>query len=110
VVSTRRLLLSKVEKVADNPIAWQIFAARSVPMMAGSCAGLAALIGTFDAAGKSISGSYARGMPIYGAHATAEGGMAIEGQHLSNVPVRGELGWREERERRRQQFFKVRPL
>lgn len=30
--------------------------ARSIPMMMGSCAALATLIGTFDAAGKSISG------------------------------------------------------
>lgn len=74
-------------------------------MMVGSCAGLAALIGTFDAAGKSITGSYAHGMPIYGAKASEEG-VHIDGQHIENGAP-GERGWREERERRRQQFFKV---
>lgn len=77
--------------------------ARSVPMMMGSCAGLAALIGTFDAAGKSITGSYAHAQPIK----AAQYGAALEGEHAENAGA-GEPGWREERERRRQRFFKVR--
>ena len=72
-------------------------AARSVPMMFGGCASLAALIGTFDAAGKSLQGTYLRASPKDFAH----------GDHdTSHGP--GELGWREAREARRQNFFKVR--
>lgn len=80
--------------------------ARSVPLMVGSCAGLAALIGTFDAAGKSITGAYAHGQPIYGAKAS-EHGVALEGEpgHYAGA---GEVGWREERAKRREKFFKVR--
>lgn len=63
--------------------------ARSIPMMVGSCAGLAALIGTFDAAGRSLSGTYAKASPLdYAA-----------GDHAKD--------WREEREARRSKFFKV---
>ncbi|EPQ27546.1 uncharacterized protein PFL1_05084 [Pseudozyma flocculosa PF-1] len=74
--------------------------ARSLPMMVGSCAALAALVGTFDAAGKSIQGSYARPTPREFASA-AQHGVAAEGH---SAP--GERGWREEREARRQSFFK----
>lgn len=74
-------------------------------MMMGSCAALAALIGTFDAAGKSLSTAYSHGQPVYGAKAT-EHGVSIEGQGAENAAP-GERGWREERDRRRQQFFKV---
>jgi len=71
-------------------------AARSVPMMFGGCASLAALIGTFDAAGKSLQGTYSRPSPkdfAQGDHDTAHGP--------------GGQGWREAREARRQSFFKV---
>lgn len=71
-------------------------AARSVPMMFGGCASLAALIGTFDAAGKSLQGTYARPTPTdfaRGDHGTPHGS--------------GEKGWREAREARRRSFFKV---
>lgn len=71
-------------------------AARSVPMMFGGCASLAALIGTFDAAGKSLQGTYARASPTDFAHG---------GHDTSHGP--GEKGWREAREARRQSFFKV---
>ncbi|SAM82427.1 related to nadh-ubiquinone oxidoreductase 21.3 kda subunit [Ustilago bromivora] len=70
-------------------------AARSVPMMFGGCASLAALIGTFDAAGKSLQGTYARPTPTdfaHGDHDTSHGS--------------GEKGWREAREARRRSFFK----
>ncbi|KAJ1026798.1 hypothetical protein NDA16_002095 [Ustilago loliicola] len=70
-------------------------AARSVPMMFGGCASLAALIGTFDAAGKSLQGTYARPSPTDFAH----------GDHdTSHGP--GKKSWREAREARRQSFFK----
>lgn len=62
---------------------------RSVPMMAGGCAGLAALIGTFDAAGRSLQGTQSRPSGL--------------DQHESH----GEPGWREQREARRKSFFKV---
>lgn len=71
-------------------------AARSVPMMFGGCASLAALIGTFDAAGKSLQGTYSRASPqdfAQGNHDTPHG--------------TGAQGWREAREARRQSFFKV---
>lgn len=75
--------------------------------MVGSCAALATLIGTFDAAGKSISGAYSHGQPIFGAKAT-EHGVAIEGQGPEGENAgAGERGWREERARRREKFFKV---
>lgn len=71
-------------------------AARSVPMMFGGCAALAALIGTFDAAGKSLQGTYARPSPK---------DFALGDHDTSHGP--GEQGWREAREARRQSFFKV---
>lgn len=71
-------------------------AARSVPMMFGGCASLAALIGTFDAAGKSLQGTYARSSPKDFAHG---------GEDTEHGP--GGKGWREAREARRQSFFKV---
>ncbi len=71
-------------------------AARSVPMMFGGCASLAALIGTFDAAGKSLSGVYARPSPNDFTHSDHD---ASHGTH--------ELSWKEAREARRQSFFKV---
>ncbi|PWN94009.1 hypothetical protein FA10DRAFT_270905 [Acaromyces ingoldii] len=74
--------------------------ARSIPMMFGSCAALAALVGTFDAAGKSLTGSYAHGAPDFGAQA-AQHGVALEGD-----AGHGQRGWREEREARRKSFFK----
>ncbi|UZJ55907.1 hypothetical protein CBS101457_005227 [Exobasidium rhododendri] len=77
--------------------------ARSIPMMVGSCAALATLIGTFDAAGRSISGSFPHAEPIFGAKATKDG-VSIEGGESG---AHGGRGWREERERRRQNFFKV---
>lgn len=70
-------------------------------MMFGSCAALAALVGTFDAAGKSLTGSYAHGAPDFGAQA-AQHGVALEGD-----AGHGQRGWREEREARRKSFFKV---
>ncbi|GAK65856.1 NADH-ubiquinone oxidoreductase 213 kda subunit [Moesziomyces antarcticus] len=70
-------------------------AARSVPMMFGGCASLAALIGTFDAAGKSLSGVYARPSPNDFTHSDHD---ASHGTH--------ELSWKEAREARRQSFFK----
>lgn len=81
------------------------YPARSIPMMVGSCAAMAALVGTFDAAGKSITGSYSHATPIFGAPA-AQHGSAVEGEGAEHAGV-GERGWREERERRRQSFFKV---
>lgn len=74
-------------------------AARSVPMMFGGCASLAALIGTFDAAGKSLSGVYARPSPNDFTHS----------DHDASHGTR-ELSWKEAREARRQSFFKVRAL
>ena len=73
---------------------------RSIPVMVGSCAALATLVGTFDAAGKSLSGSYAHAQPNFGATA-AKHSEGVEGEGL------GQRGWREEREKRRAQFFKV---
>ncbi|GAC97462.1 mitochondrial import inner membrane translocase subunit [Pseudozyma hubeiensis SY62] len=67
-------------------------AARSVPMMFGGCASLAALIGTFDAAGKSLQGTYARAS-------------ATDFSHGHDASP-GTPGWREAREARRQSFFK----
>lgn len=72
--------------------------------MAGSCAGLAVLVGTFDAAGSSLSGSYPRASPFFGV--SRIDGEADKHSHTTGGP--GELGWREERERRRNAFFKVR--
>lgn len=69
-------------------------AARSVPMMFGGCASLAALIGTFDAAGKSLQGTYARPSANDFSH--------------DHDAAPGAMGWREAREARRQSFFKVR--
>lgn len=69
-------------------------AARSVPMMFGGCASLAALIGTFDAAGKSLQGTYARASATDFSH--------------GHDAAPGTPGWREAREARRQSFFKVR--
>ncbi|KAN0065744.1 hypothetical protein ACQY0O_000874 [Thecaphora frezii] len=74
--------------------------ARSLPMMVGSCAALAALIGTFDAAGRSLQGTYARASPLDYTNANQHG-VAAEG-----TAAPGERGWREEREARRQSFFK----
>lgn len=68
-------------------------AARSVPMMFGGCASLAALIGTFDAAGKSLQGTYARASPYDFSH--------------DHDAAPGAQGWREARDARRQNFFKV---
>lgn len=62
---------------------------RSVPMMAGSCLGLATLIGTFDAAGGSLQGLTPR-----------PSGAAEDLSH-------GELSWRERRDAQRARFFKV---
>lgn len=76
--------------------------ARSIPMMFGSCAALAALVGTFDAAGKSLTGSYAQGAPGLSGGVAAEHGTALEGD-----AGHGQRGWREEREARRKSFFKV---
>ncbi|PWY99417.1 hypothetical protein BCV70DRAFT_118539 [Testicularia cyperi] len=73
---------------------------RSIPMMAGGCAALGALVGTFDAAGRSLQGTYARPSPKEYAHANSHG-VASEGSHGA-----GERGWREEREARRKSFFK----
>ncbi|PWN53800.1 hypothetical protein IE53DRAFT_309610 [Violaceomyces palustris] len=67
-------------------------AARSIPMMAGSCIALASLVGTFDAAGKSLTGTYAKPSPAD--FIPSEGGHA-------------EKSWRELREERRKNFFKV---
>ncbi|KAJ9479357.1 Complex I-B14.7 [Pseudozyma hubeiensis] len=67
-------------------------AARSVPMMFGGCASLAALIGTFDAAGKSLQGTYARASATDFSH--------------GHDAAPGTPGWREAREARRQSFFK----
>ncbi|KDN39842.1 hypothetical protein K437DRAFT_239250 [Tilletiaria anomala UBC 951] len=72
--------------------------ARSLPMMFGACAGMAALVGTFDAAGRSMVG-----LPSVSSYAS---GKASEGEH-GQVP--GGLSWREEKEKRRQAFFKKRP-
>jgi hypothetical protein len=83
------------------------FSARSIPLMVGSCAAMAALIGTFDAAGKSLSGAYAHSQPVFGAKAT-EDGVSVAGQGpVGEHGVPGERGWREERDLRRQRFFKV---
>jgi hypothetical protein len=75
-------------------------------MMIGSCAALATLIGTFDAAGRSISGSFAHAEPVFGAKATKDG-VSIDG-HVTDGESATHGAWREERERRRQNFFKVR--
>lgn len=74
-------------------------------MMFGSCATLAALVGTFDKAGKSLAGAYGSA----NANSPISHGMAMEGQQpgLEHAGV-GETGWRAERERRRTAFFKVR--
>lgn len=75
--------------------------ARSVPLMFGSCASLAALVGTFDAAGKTISSSFS-------SDAAASHGVALEGaQDGGEAAGHGSLGWRQQRERRRETFFKV---
>lgn len=70
--------------------------------MFGSCAGLAALIGTFDAAGSSLTGRYPRASPADLIKAQKESG---EGHHGEGQPK--DLSWREAREERRKSFFKV---
>lgn len=65
--------------------------------MFGSCAGLAALVGTFGAAGHSLTGPYSAALVD-----------AAKGENHSDNPYGpGEAGWRAERERRRTNFFKV---
>lgn len=64
--------------------------ARSVPMMFGSCLALGTLMGTFRAAGDSLTGPYKEGLPL-----AAGGGD-------ENQP-----DWRELRKERRNAFFKV---
>lgn len=66
--------------------------------MFGSCAGLAALVGTFGAAGRSLTGPYSAALVD-----AARGDNA----HSDNPDGPGESGWRAERERRRTNFFKV---
>jgi len=66
--------------------------------MFGSCAGLAALIGTFDAAGSSLSGRYPRASPL-DLRKESEGHGHDEGSK--------DLNWREARDERRKAFFKV---
>ncbi|PWN25613.1 hypothetical protein BDZ90DRAFT_234051 [Jaminaea rosea] len=63
--------------------------ARSVPMMFGSCLALGTLMGTFRAAGDSLTGPYKEGLPL-----AAGGGD-------ENQP-----DWRELRKERRNAFFK----
>ncbi|CAO1624418.1 unnamed protein product [Sympodiomycopsis kandeliae] len=70
---------------------------RSIPTMVGSCAGLATLIGTFDAAGGSLMGDFATSNPI-------SEGLASLGGHGNEAA--GTSGWREAREERRRRFFK----
>lgn len=60
--------------------------------MFGSCAGLAALIGTFGAAGRSLAGPYKASLVD-----------AARGEN----PESGDAGRRSESERRRKSFFKV---
>ncbi|CAO1622947.1 unnamed protein product [Parajaminaea phylloscopi] len=72
--------------------------AGSLPMMAGSCLAIGALMGTFRATGNALSGPN----PVENPHSV---GAAIEGAGHENAGI-GERGWREERERRRQRFFK----
>lgn len=60
-------------------------------MMFGNCLALATLMGTFRAAGDSLTGPYKEGTPL-----SVGGGD-------ENTPE-----WREEREKRRMRFFKVR--
>lgn len=59
-------------------------------MMFGNCLALATLMGTFRAAGDSLTGPYKEGTPL-----SVGGGD-------ENTPE-----WREEREKRRMRFFKV---
>lgn len=69
-------------------------------MMFGSCLALGALVGTFEAAGHSLRGAYPHASPLTAGSAHVEG-------HLEEGAGTGERGWREERERRRERFFKV---
>jgi hypothetical protein len=73
-------------------------------MMAGACLGMAALIGTFDAAGKSLAGS---SLPTSVNSAVVSQTLRkSEGEGEGH----GEIDVRAERERRRQAFFKVSTL
>lgn len=74
-----------------------LYAERSVPMMFGSCLALGALVGTFDAAGKTFNGTAPHATPT---------SVASEG-HQDEGHGAGEPGWREQREARRASFFKV---
>lgn len=65
-------------------------------MMAGSCIGLAALIGTFEAAGGSLMGNFATANPVAEARA-----LGLDHDAPS------EPDWREQRDERRRKFFKV---
>ncbi|CEH12044.1 NADH-UBIQUINONE OXIDOREDUCTASE SUBUNIT [Ceraceosorus bombacis] len=73
---------------------------RSLPFAAGSCLGLSALLGSFNAAGSSLRGRWAHASPLDSA---AMGGSEQHGDHGAAA---GSFGWREERERRRAHFFK----
>lgn len=68
--------------------------------MVGSCAGLAALVGTFDAAGGSLMGDWTK-------ENTVADGLANLG-HGADDHTAGESGMRQIREERRRRFFKVR--
>lgn len=72
------------------------FVVGSIPTMFGSCAGLAAVVGTFGAAGRSLTGPYSAALVD-----------AAKGDNSDNSTTPGEVGWRAERERRRNSFFKV---
>lgn len=63
-------------------------------MMAGGCLALGMLMGSFDAAGKSIMGTAAKPSPADAAPSHGD-----EEEHAPS--------WREERDRRRRGFFKV---
>ncbi|PWN98026.1 hypothetical protein FA09DRAFT_330186 [Tilletiopsis washingtonensis] len=72
--------------------------ARSIPTLFGASAGLALLLGVFDEAGASLTGSNKRPSLL---DAVGRSGDADS----DHVPV-GSRGWREERDERRRRFFK----
>jgi hypothetical protein len=85
----------RVERKADT----RPSAARSIPTLFGASAGLALLLGVFDEAGASLTGSNKRPSLL---DAVGRSGDADS----DHVPV-GSRGWREERDERRRRFFKV---